>query len=102
MENLVVGNNFISGSVNCKENQFLFLSVPYSTGWKALIDGEEAEIARADIGFMAIMFEKAGTHTVELRNVTPGLRLGSIISLVMIILTVCGHFAFKRVNMPSI
>lgn len=102
MENLVVGNNSISGSVNCRENKFLFLSVPYSTGWKAFVDGEEVEIIRADIGFMAIMLEKAGTHTVELRYVTPGLRLGCIMSLVMIILAVCGHIIFKRVSIQSV
>jgi hypothetical protein len=56
--------NKISLSVDAKTDSLLFLSDSYSPGWKAVIDGKDKQIYRADYVFRAIAVEK-GKHTVE-------------------------------------
>jgi len=58
----------------------LFFSIPYSVGWKAMIDGVEAEVHRANTAFMAIDLP-AGRHEVVLYYRTPLLFEGLMISL---------------------
>lgn len=60
-------------------DQILFFSVPYDAGWRAWVDGEEVEILKANVGFMAVPVTP-GDHTVEFRYRTPGLTLGLILS----------------------
>ncbi len=45
--------------------QMLFLSDTYDKGWKADIDGKQADILKADYAFRAI-FVPSGTHTVTM------------------------------------
>ena len=68
-----------------KENKVLFLSIPYSSGWKARVDGSPVKIQCANIGFMAIPLE-AGEHFVELVYITPGMREGIMLSILGIVL----------------
>lgn len=65
-------------------DNLVFYSVPYESGWTAYVDGEEAAIEKVDTGFMAVFCEK-GTHTVEFRYETPGLKIGAIMSGIAII-----------------
>lgn len=74
-------NNKITGTVVTGENDFLVLSVPYSKGWTAYVDGVKTSIIRADIAFMAII-PGEGMHNIELRYETPGLKLGMVLSIV--------------------
>lgn len=80
LENVISENNKISGTIESSQNQLLFFSVPYSNGWRAYVDGEKADILRADYGFMAIALSE-GYHEVELKYFTPGLRIGIIVSI---------------------
>ena len=59
---------------------YLFLAVPYDSGWVARVDGENATIYKANEGFMALNLS-AGTHTVLLEYLPAGLSLGGKISL---------------------
>ena len=54
LENNQIGTNEISGSIETGQREWLFLSILYSSGWKAYIDGEQTQIQKADVGFMAI------------------------------------------------
>lgn len=70
----------IDGYVQTDRNGMLFLSIPYSEGWKAWIDGEKTDIIKANVGFMAIPVKEGG-HTVKLRYTTPGIRAGVFLSM---------------------
>ena len=61
-------------------DQLLFLSIPYSGGWKAVVNGKETPLCRANTAYMALPL-KAGDNAVELYYETPYLRLGLVISL---------------------
>jgi len=52
----------------------------WAPGWTATVDGRPTPIERAD-GVVRAVPVNAGTHDVELRYRTPGLRLGALISL---------------------
>ncbi len=77
------GNNLM-GTINLQEDGYLFLSIPYSAGWTAYVDGEKVEILKANIGFMALNLS-AGEHKIELVYKTPLLKVGYIISGVCIV-----------------
>ena len=69
---LSINGNTIEGSLVADQNEHVMLSIPYSTGWKLWIDGEAAEIFRADDAFMMFAVSE-GEHEVQMKYCTPGL-----------------------------
>lgn len=90
LKNVEIGLSHVSGTISLNEDKFLYYSIPYSTGWKATVDGNPVEIQRANIAFMAIPLT-AGDHEVVLHYSTPGLALGGAASVVsvLILLFIC-------------
>lgn len=80
LDHVVADNNCIRGDVTVPADRLLFLSVPYSEGWKAAVNGKETPLCRANTAYMALPL-KAGENAVELHYETPYLRLGLGISL---------------------
>lgn len=92
---IYVQENYISANVSVDSNKYLFISVPYSKGWKAYINGKETEIIRTDDAFMAIPLDE-GDYKIEMHYTTPYLVVGvwvSFISLVVMIVLVFRHKA---------
>ena len=88
--------NGLSCTATVDEDALLFLSVAYSSGWSATVDGEPVEIMRADLGFMALPLSK-GAHEVVLTYRTPYLVEGAVLSgagLVLAIAT-CAAVRFR-------
>ena len=83
IKNISVGNDTVSGSVECSENEVLFLSIPYSAGWSAKVDGEKTSIVKANGMYMAIPLTP-GKHHIQLKYSTPWLRAGILTSLMTI------------------
>lgn len=80
--NIEFSGNTLTCSANIENSdETLVIRLPYSTGWKALVDGEPVEVENVDIGFMGIRLD-AGTHDIKLTYQTPGLVIGAVISLV--------------------
>ena len=75
LQDTVQGCNQLTGHIDLDTDSTLLLSVAYSTGWTAYVDGRPAEILVADTGFMGIDLEP-GHHDIELRYQTPGLLFG--------------------------
>lgn len=80
LENIEFSANRITGTVDLSKNKILCISIPYSKGWSAKVDGQPVEILRGNIMFMAIPLE-AGYHEIEFYYFTPGLKLGIACSL---------------------
>jgi uncharacterized membrane protein YfhO len=60
-------SDLVSGTLNAKDDGWLFLSIPVNTNWNVFIDGGQvAEIHNANIAFFATPVTK-GSHKVELR-----------------------------------
>lgn len=79
MQNVQMRANAITGTVDLKETKILCLSIPYSNGWTATVDGKKAELLQANTAFSALALEP-GKHTVELHYHTPYLRTGACLS----------------------
>lgn len=87
LQNVSVGKNSVSGDISLSEKKMLFLSIPFSSGWRAFVDGRETEIYQADTAYMALALEP-GSHRVTLQYSTPYLAAGGAASLFGIVIFV--------------
>jgi len=93
---ITTDSNKVSGRVSSAHSGLLFLSIPYSSGWTATVDGVPTQIVRTNTAFSGIQLD-AGTHKVELRYFTPGLRLGLVIAAAAaMVLGVLGGIALSH------
>jgi hypothetical protein len=90
----------IRGRVAAQESGVLFLSVPFNRGWRATVDGQPAAIHRINVGFVGLPLP-AGEHTIELRFVPEGSRLGLAVSLLAAIVLVAGVIFESRRRSPA-
>ena len=79
LENIKIGTDTVSGTITLDSAKILCLSIPYSSGWSATVDGKKAELLQANTAFSALALEP-GKHTVELHYHTPYLRTGAYLS----------------------
>jgi hypothetical protein len=95
-EDTVAITSYSLNSMTCEvaaaEDSFLLLSETYYPGWKATVDGQRAQLYRADYLLRAVRLTK-GNHTVELRFVPrtflPGLcvsAFGILTALVVLLI----------------
>lgn len=58
-------DEYVKGTIENKENQLLFISIPYNAEFEYYVDSEKVEKIQSDYAFTAIYLEK-GAHTVEM------------------------------------
>lgn len=75
LQNMTLEQNRIAGTAELEHPGVLCITYPYSTGWKACVDGKPARVEKANGMFLALALEP-GKHQVELTYCTPGLKLG--------------------------
>lgn len=80
MKQIQYDGNHFRGVYHAKKDQILCVTIPYSKGWKATVNGKRAKIYKANGMFMGIVMKK-GTQSVRLDYETPGLKIGACISL---------------------
>ncbi|MCD8028714.1 MAG: YfhO family protein [Erysipelotrichaceae bacterium] len=95
-ENDIYATDKITGNISLDESKYLLLTIPYSDGWSAYVDGEKQELLQANTMYMALYLEE-GEHEIVLIYQTPGLRYGAIISAISIICVVYIFFEMKKV-----
>ena len=94
----VVSGTRLSGTINAVEDGLFYTSIPYVTGWRAYVDGEEVEITPVGDAMLAFKLS-AGEHTIDLRYSPEGFKLGIIVSvlgLVIFILMILAVWQKKR------
>ena len=79
LEQVTFQTNQVTGTISLEKSKFLCLSVPYSSGWSAYVDGNQMPLYQANTMFMGLELDE-GEHTIELRYQTPGLQTGLCIS----------------------
>ena len=86
--NLEQQGNTITGTVHAMgEDQYLFLPIGYVDGFKATVNGEDAEIYQVFDTFMAIKLQN-GANTVTISYVPNGFATGGILSAAGILLCI--------------
>lgn len=73
-----------TAEITLEQPELVFFSIAYSDNFTAYVDGQETDIIRANIGFMAVPVS-AGTHTIELVYDSPARNIGSIMSVIGLI-----------------
>lgn len=89
LTNIEYKNNKLTASIETPRESYLFTTIPYIEGWKAKVDGKQAKIENSN-GFITIKLDE-GTHNIELKFSSKGLKEGimiSIISLIIFIITI--------------
>jgi hypothetical protein len=74
----------LNGTITAKEDGIMLLTVPYSEGWTATVDGAEAEIIPIDDALMGIRLN-AGTHEIRLTYTPPLFKEGLAVTVVSVI-----------------
>lgn len=87
--------NRVTGNVSLQEDALMLLSIPYSRGWSARVDGVKTELMQADIMYLALP-ASAGQHTLELTYHTPGLLPGTFVSVVSLLLVIVYAVCSRR------
>ncbi|WP_395320194.1 YfhO family protein [Fructilactobacillus frigidiflavus] len=84
-------HNQVTGISHNAHKSVLTTSIPYSSGWKIMIDGKPAPTKVVNQAFVGGIIP-AGTHHIKLTYQTPGLLIGKMISLVslLIVLSISG------------
>jgi len=85
LENVVLTRNGLTGEVTTQDNGVMLLTIPYSIGFRAFVDGEETTLMEGNIMYTALNL-KAGTHTIELKYETPYLKIGGVISAISLVI----------------
>ncbi len=83
------GDNEIIASVKTASNAMLFFSEIYYPSWKAYVDGKPAKLYRAFTTLRAVEVP-AGAHTVTLRFQSTAFAVGSMITIVTLLLSLGG------------
>ena len=81
LENIQIGTDCVEGTISLKTPKLLCLSIPYSPGWSAYVDGKKEKLYQANIMYMALEL-KEGEHYIKLEYHTPLLKEGICISIV--------------------
>ena len=100
MENAEIHDNVIRGSINLEQPGILYLSVPYSEGWKAWVDGKEVKVLKTNVMGMGLAVD-AGKHKVEMKYKTPGLEIGIYISFASVIVFLVISILLRRKQQKS-
>ena len=75
LEKLSVSGSRVSGTIRADREGILLLTVPWNPGWRARVDGQEAEILELGGVFMGLRLSE-GEHSVSLRYTPQGFWAG--------------------------
>lgn len=76
--------NQLKAKVHMKEDQLLFLSIPWDKGWRVTVDDKRVQPSKVLGAFMGIPMEK-GEHDIKLTFIPKGFVVGSTISMVSLL-----------------
>ena len=89
-------NNRFSAKYKAGSNdELVFFSIPYESGWSATVNGKDALVEVVNEGFMAVRVPANQTSEIVFTYQTPGLAGGVLISLVGIVLFVVYMLLWK-------
>lgn len=86
-----VSNGYLKGHISLTSNQVIYLSIPYDSGWQAVIDNQKTDIHRVNTNFMGIYLTK-GNHQVELKFTPKGYKKGVVVSFICISIFILVYF----------
>lgn len=95
VKELSFDTNKIDCTVELTGDKAVLFSVPYSKGWKVMVDGKEGTLKKANTMFMAVELEE-GKHHIVFSYTTPYIIHGLICTCVGIVLLIALVVACRR------
>ena len=86
-----------SGTMDVLEDSTVLTTIPYSTGWKVWVDGQEVETYKILDSLLGFTISK-GTHRIEYRYTTPFLLEGSLVSIASLLLLIFILYRRKKTD----
>lgn len=77
-------HNLVKGTIELKESQFLFFTIPFDDGWSVTVNGKEDSLVQANIGFSGLMLD-SGKHEISLEYNMPYFNVSVLISVISFI-----------------
>ncbi len=99
LQNIDYDHSYVKGDIELDKEGILFLSIPYSEGWKAYVDGKKVETLKVNTGFIGIRLHQ-GVHKIEMRYETPFLKTGIRISIIGALILLCMMILDKKTVTP--
>lgn len=94
-DNIEIRNGYINIDVKAQKNQKLYLSVPFDDGWKIYLNGKE--VSPGLVGECMYSFSLyEGSNNIKMVYKCKGLVLGTIVSIISIILIILMWFIQRR------
>ena len=81
------GSTSLEGTVTAKKAGLLFLTIPYSEGWHAWVDGKETEITPVNDALMSLKLD-AGKHDIRIEYIPAGFKAGTYITCASVLMIV--------------
>lgn len=75
LQNIQLGTDIVSGTITLDDKKILCMAIPYSTGWSAYIDEQEAEVYCLNDRYLGIVIPE-GEHTIAFEYQMPGKYVG--------------------------
>lgn len=91
-----VKNGFTS-KIDSNAETLVIYTIPYDSGFEAIVNGEKAEIEKVDNGFMAIKIN-SGVNDISFSYKTFGLKYGFYISLIALVIYISYYVYNKKVK----
>lgn len=95
LENIEVKTSYAKGQVKLETPDFITTLIPFSKGWETYVDGRKVPTIQVNQAFTGAYLDK-GNHIVEFKYHTPGLKLGSVCTLVGLLLFLLVYRHEKR------
>ena len=90
-------NKGFTAKTTLEQDNLVFFSIPYDEGWTATVDGKAVDVEKVNVGFMAVLVPGDGQeHTIEFTYNTPGLKMGALLSLGGVVLTIIFLVLLKK------
>lgn len=86
-----------AGTMEVFEDSTVLTTIPYSTGWKVWVDGQEVDTYKILDSLLGFTISK-GTHRIEYRYTTPFLLEGSLVSLASLLLLILILYKRKKTD----
>lgn len=94
-QNFSYSSTGFSAEIKLPGDRLVFFSVPYEPGWSAKVNGQDAEILRVNVGFMAVAVPGGDSVRIDFTYSTPGLGLGVFLTL-LTLMGLVGYLALCK------
>ena len=94
LENVKIKTNSITGDINLYKEKLLCMNIPYSDGWELKVDGKVTPLKKVNYMNSGVVL-KAGKHKIKLTYVTPGFKVGLLLSIIGLVILLIIIIAYK-------